>query len=100
MSAISPNEFRDLEDLPLLDDPEADKTYMQLGFGTLENVAKGVANGGAVGTLMDVLASVSAGTLDKQAAVELIVTAFPDIGTEGAGKIVDGVKPSKNSQGA
>jgi len=47
MSAISPNEIRDLEDLPLLDDPEADKTYMQLGFGTLENVAKGVANGGS-----------------------------------------------------
>jgi HK97 family phage portal protein len=49
MSAITPNEIRDLEDLSLLDDPEADKTFMQLGFSTLANVAKGVANGGSQG---------------------------------------------------
>ncbi|NBW86174.1 MAG: phage portal protein [Planctomycetia bacterium] len=35
MGAIRPNEIRDLEDLPLLDDPAADETYVQLGFSTL-----------------------------------------------------------------
>lgn len=39
MGAISPNEVRDLEDFPLIDDPAADRTYMQLGFSTLENAA-------------------------------------------------------------
>jgi HK97 family phage portal protein len=35
MGAISPNELRDLEDLPLLDEPNADETYLQLGFAPL-----------------------------------------------------------------
>jgi HK97 family phage portal protein len=35
LGSITPNEIRDLEDLPLLDDPAADETYMQLGFSTL-----------------------------------------------------------------
>jgi HK97 family phage portal protein len=35
MGAIRPNEIRDLEDLPLLEDPAADETYVQLGFSTL-----------------------------------------------------------------
>lgn len=33
--AISPNELRDLEDLDLLENPAANETYMQLGFGKL-----------------------------------------------------------------
>jgi HK97 family phage portal protein len=47
MSAITPNEIRDLEDFPLREEPEADMTFMQLGFSTLANAAKGVAGGGA-----------------------------------------------------
>ena len=39
MGAITPNEVRDLEDFELLDDPAADKTFMQLGFSTLSNAA-------------------------------------------------------------
>lgn len=35
MGSITPNEIRDLEDLPPLDDPAADETFMQLGFSTL-----------------------------------------------------------------
>lgn len=99
MSAITPNEIRELEDFPLLEDPEADKTFIQLGFSTLANAANGVANGGAVGSLMSVLAQVSSGMLDKQSAVALIVSAFPAIGVDGAGKIVDGVKPAAATQG-
>ncbi|MFN9955440.1 MAG: phage portal protein [bacterium] len=47
--AISPNEIRDLEDLPLLDTPAADQTYVQLGFSTLDNAAAAVAQPGAPG---------------------------------------------------
>jgi len=39
MGSITPNEIRDLEDLPLLDDAAADKTYMQLGFAPLDVAA-------------------------------------------------------------
>jgi HK97 family phage portal protein len=39
MGAITPNEIRDLEDLPLLDNPAADETYVQLGFSTLSAAA-------------------------------------------------------------
>ena len=48
MGGITPNEVRDLEDLPLLDEPAADKTYMQLGFSTLAAAAaqQGAATNG------------------------------------------------------
>jgi HK97 family phage portal protein len=39
MGAISPNEVRDLEDLPQLDDDAANQTFVQLGFSTLANAA-------------------------------------------------------------
>ena len=39
MGAITPNEIRSLEDFDLLDTPAADKTYMQLGFSTLDAAA-------------------------------------------------------------
>jgi HK97 family phage portal protein len=39
MGALKPQELRELEDLPLLEDPAADETYMQLGFSTLANAA-------------------------------------------------------------
>jgi HK97 family phage portal protein len=39
MGAISPNEVRDLEDLPLLEDDAANQTFVQLGFSTLANAA-------------------------------------------------------------
>jgi hypothetical protein len=46
MSAITPNEIRDLEDFPLLDEPEADKTFLQLGFSTLQMAANQSQGGG------------------------------------------------------
>jgi HK97 family phage portal protein len=39
MGAITPNEIREYEDLPLLDEPAADQTYLQLGFSTLSAAA-------------------------------------------------------------
>jgi hypothetical protein len=39
MGALKPQELREMEDLPLLEDPAADETYMQLGFSTLGNAA-------------------------------------------------------------
>lgn len=43
MGAITPNELRDLEDLPLLDTESANQTYVQLGFSTLDNAATAAA---------------------------------------------------------
>ena len=39
LGAITPNEIREIEDLPLLDEPAADLTYLQLGFSTLKAAA-------------------------------------------------------------
>lgn len=50
MGAISPNEVRALEDLPLLDDKAADQTYVQLGFSTL---AAAAAQGNAADSAAD-----------------------------------------------
>jgi len=47
MSAITPNEIRELEDFPLLEEPEADKTFLQLGFSTLEMAANQAQKGAA-----------------------------------------------------
>lgn len=35
LGAITPNEIRDLEDMPQLDEPNANETYLQLGFAPL-----------------------------------------------------------------
>jgi HK97 family phage portal protein len=47
MGAITPNEIRDREDLPLLEDPAANETFVQLGFSTL--AAAAAAQAGAAG---------------------------------------------------
>jgi HK97 family phage portal protein len=131
MGAISPNELRDLEDLPLLDTPAADDTFVQLGFSTLTNAAAAVApaedpsttpaepapadataidptadplaaatsganlaatalNGAQVTALLEVLAKISDGSIDKEAAVALITSAFPTIAEDFARQMVDG----------
>ena len=46
MGSITPNEIRDREDLPLLEDPAANETFVQLGFSTL---AAAAAQAGAAG---------------------------------------------------
>ena len=132
MGAITPNELRDLEDLPLLDTPAANETYVQLGFSTLDNAAAPAAtpadepsttlaepapadatpidptddplaaattganlaatalNGAQVTALLEVLAKISDGSLDKDAAVALITSAFPTIAEDFARQMVDG----------
>jgi hypothetical protein len=132
MGALKPQELRELEDLPLLEDPAADETYMQLGFSTLANAAAvaedvpaeepaaepaeepaaGLAdgenigplaaaasgadlaatalNGAQVTALLEVLAKVSAGLLEKPAAVALITSAFPTVSADLAQQMVDG----------
>jgi hypothetical protein len=52
MSAITPNEIRELEDFPVLEEPEADKTFLQLGFSTLQ-MAANQAQKGAAGAVAD-----------------------------------------------
>ena len=129
MGALKPQELRELEDLPLLDDPAANETYMQLGFSTLGNaaapadgqpgpadvpadpapattvdgnvdplaaaasgadLAATALNGAQVTALLEVLAQVSAGTLEKGAAVALITSAFPTVSPDLARQMVDG----------
>lgn len=133
MGGITPNELRDLEDLPLLDTPAANQTYVQLGFSTLDNAAAAVEsqppaagdappaavaaaadptedplaaattganmastalNGAQVTALLEVLGQISAGTIDKDAAVALITSAFPTIAKELARTMVDGANPT------
>lgn len=131
MGAITPNEMRDLEDLPLLETPAANETFVQLGFSTLDNAAMAAApaadqtttpadpapadattidpssdplaaatsganlaatalNGAQVTALLEVLAKISDGSLDKDAAVALITSAFPTIAEDFARQMVDG----------
>jgi hypothetical protein len=54
-------------------------------------------NGAQVTALLEVLAKVSAGLLDKQSAVAVIVAAFPAISHDEAMKIVAGVKLSQQN---
>jgi HK97 family phage portal protein len=109
MGALSPNELRDLEDFPLIDKPEADETYMQLGFAPLRPVPAEPAktdpngspldglvlqdtalNGAQVSSLLEILASISAGTLDKASAISLITSSYPAITEADAKDIVAG----------
>jgi len=91
MGSITPNEIRDLEDLPLLDNPEADKVYMQLGFAPLgSQLNTSAAQDKQVGALLDILAAVSAGTLEHDSAIAVIVETFPDIPPAQAKQMVEG----------
>ena len=114
--AITPNEIRDLEDLPLLDEPAADKTFIQLGFSTLAaaaaqaepaaqaptdpaapaapaattTIADTSLNGAQVTSLLEVISAVGAGTLDASSAVAVITAAFPQIAAATAATMVAG----------
>lgn len=124
MGAITPNELRDLEDLPLLDTESANQTFVQLGFSTLDNAAAAASdpsgdqpepmpaelpatpadapsvagvdlqatalNGAQVTALLEVLAQVSAGALEQDAAVALITSAFPTVSEDLARQMVAG----------
>ena len=50
MGCITPNEIRDREDLPLLENEAANQTFVQLGFSTLDAAA---AQAGAAGGMPD-----------------------------------------------
>jgi len=148
MGALSPNELRDLEDLPLLDSPAANQTYVQLGFSTLDNAAAAATpaepaanteptpaepdttvdaalvdptedplaaatsganlaatalNGAQVTALLEILAKISDGSLDRDAAVAIITSAFPTIAEDFARQMVDGANeatPQDPPQGA
>jgi len=50
-------------------------------------------NGAQVASVLDILAKVSEGSLEKDAAVALIASAFPTVSMELAGQIVDGAVP-------
>ena len=109
LGAISPNEIRDLEDLPLIEKPEANETYLQLGFAPIGvNAAKDPAaqaepvpaegvvlqdtalNGAQVAAMVQILAAISAGTLDQASGAALITAAFPTITDAQASSIVSG----------
>ena len=127
MGALKPAELRELEDLPQLDEPAANETYMQLGFSTLTaaatqhdttpadaadeppaeatidstsdplsavasgaDLAATALNGAQVTALLEVLGQISAGTIDKDAAVALITAAFPTITEALASQMVNG----------
>lgn len=115
--AITPNEIRALEDLPLLEEPGADETYIQQGFAPLRIVAKTLdaadqtaagtdaaassdglvlqdtaLNGAQVTALLGVIQSIATGTLDQAGAVALITSSFPTITNDEASAIVSGAR--------
>lgn len=57
MGALKPNEVRGLEDFDLLEDTEADLTWMQLGFSTLQMAATQAQKGQAPATNPDGVAA-------------------------------------------
>lgn len=65
MGAITPNEIRSLEDFDLLDTPAADKTYMQLGFSTLDAAAAQAED--MVDTQPDAPADIAGTSTDEEA---------------------------------
>lgn len=138
LGSLKPNEVRALEDLEILEDDAADKTYMQLGFAPLGTNAPAAAatvadepppaaadepapvdpsedpvaaaggdlaatalNGAQVTGLLEILGRVSAGLLEPEAAVAVIVAAFPTIDAAAARTIVAGAKaaPTEPTQG-
>lgn len=80
--AIRPNEMRAMEDLPRLDDPAADKTYIQSGFTTIENAADTSMTDGQLAQLVSILTSVASGELPGEAAEPLILHVWPQISPE------------------
>lgn len=125
--AMSPNEIRAMEDLPPLEDPAADLTWIQQGFAPLgiaaqqleeagepaddntaaaTDQADGVVlqdtalNGAQVTALLQVLGAISSGTLDEAGAAALILSAFPTISDSDASKIVAGAKAAPPADAA
>lgn len=94
--AITPNEIRDLEDLALMDDECANVTYMQQGFAPLSMVASSVAGGAdnasQMAIVLQVVDLVSAGKVDRDGAIALILVGAASTGmtAEAAAAIVDG----------
>lgn len=93
--AIRPEEMRDLEDLPELDEPAAKETYIQSGFVPLRVAADSSLTDAAVGTLMSIVETVATGGITASAAEALILTAYPTITPEQAKAIVAGAASSE-----
>jgi len=74
------------EDEPAADEPEP-------ATGITNDLAATALNGAQVTALLEVLAQVSAGTLEKPAAVALITSAFPTVSPDLAQQMVDGSIP-------
>lgn len=104
--AITPNEIRDLEDLSLLDADCANTTYMQQGFAPLSMVASSVAGGAdnasQMATVLQVVDLVSAGKLDRDGAIALVMVGAASTGmtAEAAAAIVDGAMAQAAEQPA
>ncbi|CAB4184697.1 COG4695 Phage-related protein [uncultured Caudovirales phage] len=88
--AVSPNELRTMEDLPRLDDPAADRTFIQSGFTTLENAADTSMTDGQLAQLVEILSRVGAGTLPGDAAELLVIHVWPQIPPAAVAKMVAG----------
>lgn len=80
--SVSPNELRRMEDLPRLDDPAADRTFIQSGFTTIENAADTSMTDGQLAQLVEILTAVASGTLPGDAAEPLILHVWPQISPE------------------
>ena len=73
------------EDNPFLDGAEVAGS---ISLGTGEDIQKTALNGAQITALKDIVQAVSAGELTADAAIDLIVVGFPDIGEETARKMI------------
>lgn len=88
--AISPNEMRDAENIPRLEDEAADRTFIQSGFTTIANAADTSMTDGQLAQLVTILGQVTAGTLAPEAAEIVLATCLPNISNEQAAAMVAG----------
>jgi hypothetical protein len=81
---MNPSGNYKIKPLDYLQDNEVSAT----GDGEKENFAATALNGAQVTSLVEIVAAKNLGTLSEEAAIQLIVSAFPSINLETAQKIV------------
>ena len=86
--AVSPNELRRMEDLPRLNDPAADRTFIQSGFTTIENAADTSMTDGQLGQLVSLLGQVASGELPAEAAELLILHVWPQMSPDDVSRMI------------
>ena len=81
-------------DYAIYNKPQSDEKAIGTDQSTPEKQIEQIVslNGAQISSLLEILASVSGGLIDKNAAINIIISAFPQIAESDARKILEGVK--------